>query len=218
MARYKVIDDYFSIPNTENSYWAGFIAADGSILELRNAVKLSLSNKDVSTIENFKHHLSYEGPISHCSKREKSGAITTQSYIRVASKIMVDDLNKNFNITPRKTFTLEPPINLNFENSLAYIIGLFDGDGCITAGKYYKKDGSATLIPSIQFLGTYNVLLWVKNIFSQIGDVGESKLFQRGKIWAWYSTKQSVLHIMKDIDKRISCPKMERKWNKIRDF
>lgn len=63
----------------------------------------------------------------------------------------VTDLKKNWNIVRNKTLTLEPP-ELDEENSLAYIAGYMDGDGCYSFSENR---------PALSTLGTKPVMLWM---------------------------------------------------------
>jgi len=47
--KYECNESYFSVPNIENSYWAGFIAADGYIND-RYDSSISLSGKYAENI------------------------------------------------------------------------------------------------------------------------------------------------------------------------
>lgn len=45
--KYERNDNYFSVPNLENSYWAGFLAADGGIIKDLNHTELIKLLKEV---------------------------------------------------------------------------------------------------------------------------------------------------------------------------
>lgn len=133
----SVNDNFFSKPNLLNSYWAGFIAADGCIIDKAHSQKLlvlELGIKEYKHLMAFKKAIDFIGKIGIYRKGRSCK-------FSITSDILCNALNENFKITPRKTFTLEPPENLNKEQTLAYIIGYIDGDGSILinkaqAGKY----------------------------------------------------------------------------------
>ncbi|NYO85812.1 hypothetical protein G4A66_28110, partial [Escherichia coli] len=65
---YKRNDSYFSTPNLENCYWAGFIAADGNIRQNNQTFAIALAKKDRQHLEQFKKNIQYTGPISYYAK------------------------------------------------------------------------------------------------------------------------------------------------------
>lgn len=147
---------YFSEPNINNCYWAGFIAADGCISN-NIVIDISLSIKDKTILENFKKEICFDGKIrEYLGKSELCGDFWKCS-IAIRSKIIADDLAKWWNISPRKSFTLDKPSEkITGELAYSYIKGIFDGDGYITKLKYndYKY-----LILGI--CGTKEILEWI---------------------------------------------------------
>ena len=134
---YKINQDYFSVPNLENSYVAGFIAADGNIHKSKNKLRIDLQIRDAEYLQNIVLLFS-----------DKKITTTKRNYrsISLWSWKIISDLQKNFNITPNKSLTLKPP-KLEGQNALAFIIGNLDGDGSIII----RKDRRNELC--IQFLG-----------------------------------------------------------------
>jgi hypothetical protein len=118
-------ENFFSVPNILNSYWAGFIAADGCIRGYHDHyLSLGLSKKDISHLEKFKRDLRLSNKITIYDKH--NSCITGLS-----SNKICDDLKNNFNITPRKSKTLKPPNIKNKTNILSFIAGYIDGDGSV---------------------------------------------------------------------------------------
>ena len=170
-------DNFFSTPNKLNCYWAGFIAADGNIEERKhrksNRLSITLSEKDHEHLKRFKNDIGYEGTIK--KYKSKRTIIKGKKYdrkptvsIRLTSQKLIDDLKKNFNIIPRKTFILEPPNITDLDLIFCYIIGYIDGDGHITKR---KRDGSLI----VGALGTEELMLWIRRSFNEI-------LFSKGKL------------------------------------
>ncbi|HEC66284.1 MAG TPA: hypothetical protein ENI23_13425 [bacterium] len=155
--------DFFKVPNPINSYWAGFLAADGSIgNKVVRRIRLAISSKDKGHLERFCRDLNFSGTIKEY-KNSKSGYSTTFSCVEVCltgTDDTIFHLKHNFGVVPRKTFILKPPANLNEENSLAYIIGYLDGDGFISLGGEGRGQ--------IGFLGTLEVLSWIKGIMDVV--------------------------------------------------
>jgi len=155
--KYTRDDDYFEHPNLENSYWAGFIAADGCVSKMSDtyqSLNIGLSIKDKKHLLKFKKSISYNGKLRNYTKNKSV-------YLTIYSCQITNDLLNNFNITSQKTYTLQPP-NLIEENLIkAYIIGYLDGDGSIgwqkiKKGKIFRiKIGGASI----------NMISWVKKMF-----------------------------------------------------
>ncbi len=148
--KYSYNRQYFSKPNIENCYWAGFISGDGCVSRVTINNKLywtlaiQLCTKDKNILEYFQEDIDYTGLIFDkiiINNYKDKGRLLKDKYyssvLRINSaKPIIDDLNKYWNITPRKSLTLQPP-NINGDLSLSYIVGYIDADGCI--GLYNKK-------------------------------------------------------------------------------
>jgi hypothetical protein len=202
--KYSVDDNFFSTPNILNSYWAGFISADGC-LHIKNDVnkKLSiyLSIKDLNHLERFKRDIKSEISIKrsiHNGKFE-SCSITIQS-IKI-----VEDLYKNFCLTPQKTHINKFP-NL-FTNELdSFIIGYIDGDGSLSIR---KKSGGIIL----SLIGTLEMCEGIKKRCSEIlGRICGSVSKNRNMYSLTFGEKAS--RELVSYFKKINVPYLSRKWNK----
>ena len=131
--KYECNDDFFSIPSILNSYWAGFISADGSISIRGNnkSLIISLGIKDIIHLEKFKNSIGYTNNI-RIFNHKLNGKLLDACSISITSNQIVEDLEKTFSITPRKTFTNNPPKLVNSDMIDSFIIGYIDGDGCIS--------------------------------------------------------------------------------------
>lgn len=162
--KYNVNDDFFEKPNLINSYYAGFIAADGCIFNNKhysNYLIFGLSIKDKDFLEEFKKNIQFDGPIiEYLSKGRKYVRLTINS-----TKIC-NDLKENFNITPKKTFTLVPPNITKKEYIDAFICGYIDGDGYISFCNLHAQHKQKTCV--IGMIGTYEILMWILNRFKGI--------------------------------------------------
>lgn len=148
--------DYFSAPNLENSYWAGFIAADGNIYNRKTGnrqslIKIALKSDDSKHLEEFAQTIVHNKKIYHGSIKTSENEYNYSS-IAVSSNMMAGDLDSNFNITERKSLTLKPPTHLAEENALAFIAGYIDGDGSYTHS--YGR-------PILSVVGTKEMLDWI---------------------------------------------------------
>lgn len=206
--KFHINDNYFSIPSEENSYWAGFIAADGCIMG--NKLSISLSSKDSDQLELFRKHTCCESSIRFYKNNTGKEYCNLSTY---SSKV-VNDLDNNFNITERKTFTLEPP-NISKEDHIDYYIkGYIDGDGCVSLCNLKRG-----LNINIQITGTKCLLEWINKRFSQILGREAKSLRKRNNtdvyscMYDCLSGRKLFSHFYK-IDLG-----MERKWNeRVKDF
>ena len=146
--KYCVNKQYFDAPNIGNSYWAGFIAADGNIRADRKRLSLKLAEKDREHLEAFKSAIKYTGPVlKNCE-------------LQIASPDLVHGLEANYNITPQKTHTLQPPLLSSTEERLSFIKGLIDGDGWINE----HRPGSVR----ISVCGNPQMMEWVRIVVEEL--------------------------------------------------
>lgn len=113
-------------------YLAGFIAADGCIEKKRGVYNiLSLSIADKEPVELLRNSVCPTKQIEVIQPRRPRDKSTLYR-IRITSQKLCDDLAKFFNITPKKSHTLQFPRWLeNDHMSNHFIRGYFDGDGHI---------------------------------------------------------------------------------------
>lgn len=159
--KHTINDDYFAIPNLENSYWAGFIAADGCITNI-NYLKIELTHSDGHHLELFRKAIEFSGNISNTKRirisRGKNKKLTTYNFsnIRINSTKIYNDLKNIFNIAEKKSLTHIPP-NLSEELFFSYLAGYIDGDGCVSLSKKNRL--------SLQLCGSKMFLEYVKEKF-----------------------------------------------------
>jgi hypothetical protein len=217
--KYVYSTDFFETPNPINSYIAGFLAADGSIrLSDKQApvLVLSLSAKDLSHLEIIKSKLQYTGPIyDHTNHRTKGGHGMMTLQISVSEEY-TKHLADNFGVTPRKTYRLEPPA-LDYINSLCYLIGLIDGDGCV----HITPD---RIEASISFVSSSEVAVkWIKNTIDQI-DIPSPRAGRTVNITPKYGGNAftiryqglkaiGLIKIAQKLKHQFHIPLLDRKWD-----
>lgn len=197
--KYSVNEKYFTKPTIENCYYAGFIAADGNIRDQKNrptkALVIHINSKDREILERLKEAMRYTGPVTDWKK-------DSSSTLKVTNNQLCEDLEENFNITPRKTHTLKPPNLFDPDFIKAYIIGLIDGDGSI--GRT-KNGGYA-----IRICGTKDLLNWVRG-FIGIKTVHPSR---DENIWSLSYSGSSAKEVAKLLSSVKAVQRLGRKWDK----
>ena len=127
--------NYFkTIDTSEKAYWLGFIAADGNLYRRdghQGMVSISIHEKDIELLENFKSEIDTTKPISICQdKRRPDTRIAT---LQITGDEFFNDI-LFYGIGIRKTFGMNleevfEKIPKKFIND--FILGYFDGDGSI---------------------------------------------------------------------------------------
>jgi DNA-binding transcriptional regulator WhiA len=205
-AWYFINQEIIKDDSLETWYYAGLLAADGSVNKGRNRVSLTLHTNDIETVEGFKNHFDYSGP-TLISKNKK--------YVTCAISgvpIIIQELEEKFNIVQNKTSILEPPKNIpSVDHALSYIIGYIDGDGCIFKTEYGH---------SLTIVGTYKILEFIKKVFSCYG--GELPNIRNIKntnevcvlvIGGNFKTGKYIYLSKKLLS--LNLPRMKRKWDKL---
>lgn len=201
--KYNVNHYYFKYVNLENSYWAGFIAADGWVDNNgTSTLGIKLSNNDVNHIERFKIDIDSNNPIK-IRKVESFGRIRKYCVINIYSADILSDLCKNYNITPNKTFTLMPPNIDDIKCKISFICGLLDGDGTI----YTIGDSKR-----ITFLGNENIIKWIKNTISEIVCVDNISIRVKDKIYSFCITGEKADKFIKYVNELGIGQLLKRKW------
>ncbi len=162
--KYSVNEYFFHEITKDNSYWAGFLAADGTIYDSEKnsdfRISIKLQARDVCILETFKEVVKFTGNIRTYNRSTNFGKNCLTSNINICGvKQWVQDLKNNFNVISNKSIVLKAPVILNEEQSLAYIKGYLDGNGSISL----SKKG----VYHFQILTTENVGYWTKNVLEK---------------------------------------------------
>lgn len=127
----SVDNQYFSKIDTPEKAWLlGFLAADGSISQDRNRIKIALSSIDKEILEKIREKVKIERTILD-AETNNGFQVSELSWSSSQHKY---DLSK-YGIVPRKTYKGMRLPQLSEELQLAYFLGYYDGDGC------FKDDG-----------------------------------------------------------------------------
>jgi len=125
--KYAFNEEFFAAYTREACYWAGFLAADGSLVDNGKGARIiavMLARKDREHLSSFTRCAGSEHPV-----HDLVAAGVPESQVRISSRRWWDDLHIRFNLTQRKSFTLQPPPQMPDEMNWHYVRGYFDGDG-----------------------------------------------------------------------------------------
>lgn len=135
--KYSLNEHYFDkIDTSEKAYILGFLYADGC--SDKKVIKITLSIKDIAILEEIKRCFNSEQPIKiikgrFCDK-EKGYKSADQCSLALNSKYLHDEMKK-YGIIENKTEKITFPYWLDEKLIPSFILGYFDGDGCISRMK-----------------------------------------------------------------------------------
>lgn len=156
----KDLSKFFDLDAKETQYWIGYICADGNIqYDSKNRVyKVSLFSKDEEPINNF---IKYFGENTVSLHKRKTGIL--EAYIN--SKELCEYFINTLNIVPKKSLILSP----NVEFTTNFILGYFDGDGCIRNSNSTQTRYECNITcGNKEFLEKIKVVLDSEDIYSVI--------------------------------------------------
>lgn len=210
-AIYSYNHSFFSNVNIRSAYWAGFIAADGCIIEAgknKKTLAIKLSQKDHEHLEKLKQDIEYTGPTIKDYRSYQDS-----SNLRICLREeTVEALNNNFGIVPRKTFTLLPSPIDNIELKCAFFKGFIDGDGSIQ----YRQCGPNWHRMRLVVVGTYEMMLWCQEICNILCDNQcTRKIYKTENIFRYETDNYKVIAPVFTKLHTLNTPELERKWSKI---
>jgi hypothetical protein len=171
--KYAVNDKFFSRLNELSCFWAGFIAADGCIVQegsKSDLLSIMIHGKDEQFLKQFMKDIKCDYPIYRYTSKIGSPIIS----IRITSNQISHDLKHNFNITPRKSLTYKAP-KLSDGLMKHFIRGYIAGDGCVclSKGQIY-----------LDICGTKSTMSTFRNWFEKSCLLNHIKLFKTASIFS----------------------------------
>lgn len=206
--KYVHNDVYFSVPNTESAYWAGFIAADGYVSRKENKLVIELDQKDLGHLQVFQTCIGTTATIKHITGRN---SVALSLY---GAHKLIDDLEQNYNIVQAKSLTLQPPNITDPDLIKAFIVGYIDGDGCISQTRAKKTDYTIKLTA----VGTQTMVNWIGcNIrkWAEREDLGYFGNYR--KLYTYSCGGKYALHAFTKM-LAVAPLALPRKWNKVRQY
>lgn len=166
--RTPVNDNFFASDTERSFYWAGFIAADGCILD--NKLVIDISSKDAKHLELFAEHIETERQVVIKNIwNEEVQKFCKKALLSITSEQIVNDL-KRFNILPRKGGLNVFPYWLTKHPLCHHFIrGLIDGDGC-----FCKRSHRNNII--FNLAGSKQTISSIQTFLTEICDLPKNKL------------------------------------------
>ncbi len=204
--KYSCDLEFWSKPNAINSYWAGFVCADGYLSKTKYNFVLGLGSQDLNHLQRFKNDIKFNGKI-HIYRKQMSVAHLSVN----KCKNWYPALANNFGIVPGKMNRV-PPINLSEYLKWCYLIGYIDGDGSIFVDKRPKQ----TLLKIVISSGISKVLDWIRNLIESKFNKNLARTVIHHKFVKKYGCQHyNVLGIraclMLQFLRKFDVPKLERK-------
>jgi len=188
-----------TIDTHDKAYWLGFIEADGCIF--KDELRIKLGAEDKSHLEKFVTFM--EGKNLNISKSVHGITGNDLYKVAISNKKLRADLQK-CGIQYNKSMNEKPYTDLPNEFIHDYIRGYLDGDGCI-----YNN------LKTISFVGSYDMVKWIKDVFINSLNVYDVKIQTHGKIYKiqWNSNrdKKAIINYLYD---NMNCETyLDRKYN-----
>lgn len=140
-----------------SSYWAGFLQTDGSLRKtsehLQARITLQLKATDKEHVGKFANFIGFRYPLRWVDNHGY-GAWRIDMY-KVEEHL--EALKNNFRVEPDKGTRFQNP-GLGLENSLAFLIGMIDGDGSVI-WRYNKPF-------AVQVFGTLDLVQWSRGLIN----------------------------------------------------
>ena len=144
--KYDLDESIFeTIDSKEKAQFLGLVYADGTISKNNNLIAIRLREDDIDYLENWKYHLLKTNKPIYFVKNSgyMHNPINNKKYetpLRAASlditsgKVYKDAINLGLSINKTYKNLNMPKIDEKFKS--AFILGLFEGDGCITSSGF----------------------------------------------------------------------------------
>lgn len=209
----SVNESFFEKWSPDMAYVLGFFVADGCLAknQKRRNYYIEFVSTDFDIIEKIKHKLNADQKIG---ARRGNGAWKKAYRLQIGSKRMFDSLI-NYGFSQNKSKILSPP-DVPKEYFPDFLRGYFDGDGCISWGKYKPKNRpSAREYIGLCFTsGSKNFLLGIKEtlVCNKISKNGY--LIVKNGGYSLSFTTLDTLRILRYIYQRQNSIHLDRKYEK----
>ncbi len=188
--RYHVNEDFFRTWNDEMAYALGFIYADGS-LEDSTSIRgkyLRITNTEIDRLELIRTLLQSEHIIVKDVRDERDGDYKICYLLRIGNAGLYESLCE-FGLTPNKSLTMKLPA-VPREYFGSFLLGYFDGDGCVHLDK--SPEGSVKRLLIIFTSGSKDFLNSIHNHLTQAIGIKGRGLYKHGSALDIYQLRYST--------------------------
>jgi hypothetical protein len=214
--RYTKDEQFWSVPNPINCYYAGWIAADGSLQNAkRQTLSLVCEITDEPQLKAFVAACGWTGNLQYILKKSPKGpneAIHCIARIS-ACKRWNADLQRVFNLAQNKTYRLAPPYLGSDYLMFCYLIGLLDGDGTVSISKTKSQlhiaygSASARIVEWVQSFVEEKIPFQIRSKPQRI-----AHLLNGG--YHHYVVRGLRAVKLVELARRMSIPRFARKWDR----
>lgn len=210
--KYKIKENFFNNINSEiKAYAVGLLFSDGCNSKNKQ-IFISFSNKeDSKVLIKIARAIYYNPPVIKGYKPKKS--IQKIYKLCILNKHIAEKLYK-LGCIPRKSLTLQWPLNIPYRLLRHFIRGYFDGDGSIFVSKN-KRRAEVCIAGTFKFIKKLSNFLYAKKIKNFIYKTASPS----GKTFELrFSSKNSINNFKKLIYKRstIFFSRKNKKFDKIK--
>lgn len=194
--------DFFMHLSPVSAYWAGFIAADGTLFNRDKSVTIALNKRDRGHLHKFIKAIKSNARVGYTESNNSA-------HVSIRSKPLYDSLLK-LGITPNKSLTIKY-VKIPLSLMPHFIRGTFDGDGWISGKK----------VTHIQFgiAGNRPFLQQIQDILIKRCHINRVKLYllsQRGKAYKLQYTGSQIFRILSFLYKKSNYQtRLDRKYQKM---
>jgi hypothetical protein len=146
----KKNEDYFGQKSLQSVYWAGFIAARGTIFNTKPTINITVKESKTERLRKFFEHVELN------NNKKITTLHTKNRYIRKAVNVISsqwkEDLEVIYNLPSHRTKVYVPNLTKDLEVQ-AYLLGYLDTGAFIGYGNSELR---------IQINGNINFLNWIK--------------------------------------------------------
>jgi len=202
--KYHSNEKFFDKLRPISAYWAGFIAADGTLTFKGNGVSIGLSKKDKGHLFKFKGAIQTNSPIKEVESNNSA-------HIGIYSKKIFTSLIE-LGIKPNKSLSISH-VNIPDKLMSHFIRGVFDGDGSISG------DDKSHI--QLCIVGNRPFLEQIQDFFAKKLQTGKTKIYPMTdcKAYRLQYTGTQIFKILefiyKDSGDKI---RLTRKYDKFIDF
>lgn len=156
--RYKINEHYFDKIDTSNkAYILGLLYADGCNNIDHYSITISLQEEDKHVLEFIKNELEYYGPLRFNELSKKNPKHKNQYILCINNEYMSKRLNE-LGVVNAKSLILTFPNFIEDKLLPSFVMGYFDGDGCISYDEKRQKCYTKTAGTN-EFCSTLSMIL-----------------------------------------------------------